>query len=494
MSSMKDKLVNKPLYDPARISNIGRTPDQKDYAQIRDFFFYQNTPIIQQVLQNDLLNYMDGADIKRIKYITTDFFVPAFLKKLCNVYDTPPLFKSNEEIPEEFTALMEEADILPFLSDTFEKMRFHNTVLASAKYNDRLDRIILENHYNIGNSFVYTYPDYNGEWQALAYLHNTVKNFNHFVCWDRETNEHYIIKTKEATPDFNEEKDSLRFVGDYFFINGNEDYSAPDYGMPFTTYRYYFDGMNFFGNGMDSIVELVRTINVLLTVMTDDTVQESIRLLILNFNPTGTQGEKGQLKTGLRHPLFVEDRLGASADPTGSIVSADLYNEEILKLVEGLTDMLSSLHNIDNVLKANLDQSLSGIALKLKTEPMLRQWANDINKVRKNDLEFIKKVVAVNNYHRPDKQIPEAFLDSLVLDYQEPSIVTNEQEDYNLEKQKWEDGVSSPVQYLMKRNPEKSENQIKEEIQKNLTDTSEMIDTGNAFQIEPVNLEDEVNA
>ena len=182
-----------------------------------------------------------------------------------------------------------------------------------------------------------------------------------YYVWDRDLNEmYYVYIPKNQTLKFDLSKESQRSLGDIVPIGDNEDIIAPEYenGMPFTTYRYKDCYMDFWGNGMDSVVELIRSINILLTICNDDTIQESIRLLILNFNPTGVEGESGQLKTGLRHPLFVEEGY-TDMDPQGNIVSADLYNDDIVKLIESLTDSLSSLHNVDNILKKNLTQNLT---------------------------------------------------------------------------------------------------------------------------------------
>ena len=282
-------------------------------------------------------------------------------------------------------------------------------------------------------------------------------------------------------------KQSGRASGTIEPVGMNEDIFAPEYenGLPFTLYRYKDCYMDFWGNGMDSLVELVRSINILLTISNDDTIQESIRLLILNFNPTGVEGEAGQLKTGLRHPLFVEEGY-SDTDPNGKIVSADLYNDDIIKLIESLTDSLSSLHNVDNIIKKNLEQNLSGVSLRLKNEPLLRQWANDINKVRKSDIELIKNVVSVNNYHRPKNQIPMQVFDNFELEYQEPQVVTDVKEEYELERMKWDDGTSSPLLYILRKNPEFTEEEARDYLKKNIADYGDLTTISSEFILKDV--------
>ena len=454
-------------------------------SKVRDYFFYQDNFAIRKILYADLLKYMDGFDIKRLRHITVDFFLSSFLKKLSNVYDQTPLINVDDE---RLSALFEEVNLWSVLGDSFERMRLHNTVLACVKYDEEQDKVYIDNSHSAANTLVYC-NEYNPRiWDVLAYEIHRDKDGIDYVVWDRVLKEHYMLKTKKEVPEYVEDKLSTRLEGETYLIGDNVDITAPnyngDYTHPYVTYRYYDHPYEFWGNGLDSLIELNRTINVLLTVMSDDTIQESIRLLILNFNPVGTVGEKGQMKTGLRHPLFDEDAFGQNQSPSGQILSAQLYNDEIISLIEKLTDMVSSMHNVENILKTELKHSLSGIALRLKNEPMLRQWANDINVVRKTDLELIKKVIMVNNYYRPNNQISESVVDDLQIDYQEPKVITDDAEEYALEKEKWNDGVSSPVKYIMRRNPEFTEEEARDYIKQNLAEFNETFSISNQVVIQ----------
>ena len=461
-------------------------------SKIREIFFTQNNEEIKRLLTFDLNHYLDGADIGRMKLITLDFFVPAFLEKISNIYDTPPLFKNEEGTvidDERFSKLMNEVGFITKMSQTAKLMKFNNTALSHVKYNERLDKVFIDTRLQEHNCSIRPYDDFPHEWEMVAYkVGSDIKEKDKYIVWDRELGQMYCTyvgenKGIEFTNDAQYRvKGVVRPVGD------NLDLLAPEYvfGMPFTIYRNSDLTSSFWGNGMDAMIELVRSINVLLTITNDDTIQESIRLLILNFSPSGVEGEKGQMKAGLRHPLFVEEGF-ADTDPKGQIVSADLYNDDVIKLIYAMVYALSSLHNVDNVLKQNLNQSLAGISLRLKNEPLLRQWSADINKVQQQDIELIKHIVSVNNYHRPDNKIDEKIIETLVVEYQEPQVVTDIKEEYDLEKMKWEDGTSSPVLYVMRKNPEMSEAEAKDYIAKNLEDMSEVFDNRNSFIIEEEN-------
>jgi len=452
-------------------------------SSLRSTFYTQDNIGIKRVLSQDLNQYLDGADIGRMKLITLDFFVSAFLNKICNVYDTPPLFKTTEGTSiddERFAEVMQEVGLIRKFGETFQMMRFNNTAISHVKYNEQLDRLFISNTLQPHNCKVKCYSDFYHEWEMLAYkVRSDIKDKEKYIVWDRELNQmyaNYVNEGRDVEWDDSAQQ-GYRVKGAIKPIGNNEDIIAPEYanGMPFTTYRFSDIADDFWGNGMDSIVELIRSINVLLTVTNDDTIQESIRLLILNFSPTGAEGEKGQMKTGLRHPLFVEEGFSDS-DPKGQILSADLYNEDVLKLIDSMTDAISSLHNVDNVLKQNISESMSGVALRLKNEPLLRQWSSDINVVQAKDIELLKHIVSVNNYHRPDRTIDESLLEEMQMDYQEPQVVTDIKEEYDLEKAKWEDGTSSPVLYVMRKNPEMTEDDAKEFIGKNMDDMAELFE------------------
>ena len=149
------------------------------------------------------------------------------------------------------------------------------------------------------------------------------------------------------------------------------------------------------------------------------------------------------------------------------------------------------MYSVDNILKANLTQSLSGIALRLKNEPILRQWKNDINIVRRADMEMLRKMIMINNYYRPDKQISESVLNELQIDYQEPKVITDDAEEYALEKEKWNDGISSPVKYIMRRNPEFTEQEAIDYIKQNLTEYNDIFSLSSQIDVNEVEEDEE---
>ena len=467
------------------------------FAARRDYFYEKDNHVIKSFLENDLRRYlMDPVDIARIRFITVDYFIPAFLEKLSNVYDTAPVFKFEKELSEDvetkFSNLMKEVKMVPFMSETFKKMRLHNTVMAHVQYAEDIDKIHLNNGFNVGTTYVVEHPAYTLEWTALAYEYITKKNKVVWVVWDRSFHEHYYVMVDKQLPNFHPDKDTKRFDGDVKAIGDDGNLDAPNYGdefvMPWVIYRYENHNDDFWGNGMDFLVELERVINVLFTCAGDDTIQETIRMLILNFDPAGTQGEGGTMKTGLRHPIYPKGgSIGGQNDAKADVVKVDLYNKDIYELVENISSMVSNLHNIDSPLKDRIMDTLSGIALRLRAEPLLRTWGHDINLVRDYDLELIEKTILVNNYHRKDNVIDPKIMEGLTIDYQEPKLVKDEKEEYGTERMKWEDGISSPVKYLMKQDPEiKSEEDAKVAIKKNLKDSKDVgLQTREAVEVKP---------
>lgn len=452
-------------------------------AEILDFLYEQDNYVIQKLLQRDLIKYMDGGDISRMKWITVDSFVPSFLKKICNVYDNPPNIILNEETGDKFKKdmdvfikLMQEVRLRSSMTETFEKMRLHNTIVPYIKYNKKQDRLKIDNNYNVATSFVVTEREDSLELSAIGYEQLDDKHKVTWVVWDRDLKQHYRLKTKLVLPNYDYGEG---FQGTKIAIGDNNGLEMPkyndEYELPFVVYRYKNHNNSFWGNGMDFLSDLVMSINILLTVINDDSIQETLRLLLLNFNPVGTDGEKGQLKAGLRHPFFDESGgIGNDKKVDGKILSADLYNKEILKLIDKLVEIVASLHNIDSPLKALLTENLAGIAIRMRNEPLLRNWKNDINILRYPDRELLRKLILVNNYHRKDqsnKQINVEIMEHIEIIYAEPTIITDEQADYTLEQSKWKDGTSSPIIYLMKQNPALTQEKAEEILTKNLKDT-----------------------
>jgi hypothetical protein len=441
-------------------------------AQNRDYFYDQDNDAIGQILRADLSPFMDTADISRLNPITLDQFVYSFLEKVCNVYDRPPVFQFPEGVKpaskEAFMHLMDEVQIHQVMQENFLRTRLHNSILVTVKWSKQLDRLFIENGYNEGNTFVVPHDEYLYEPRIVAYETVGWDNKLLWIVWDREANEHYA--TKEL-PKY--DPASRQVLSEKIPIPPAKSIAAPPI-WPWTAYHYRRQN-DFWGNGLDGLIQLARSINVLLTVLNDDSIRETIRLLILNFNPAGSKGEKGQLKTGLTHPIYPESRVGDGSGPTADVVSADLYTEEIIGLIDKLTEIVSSTHNIPNPLKSQMTEALAGVTLRMKNEPLLQQWEKDQGILRPYDRDLLGRIVEANNFFRPGARVDPGILAELSVKYSDPSIVTDEAADLATEELKWRAGVSSPVAYVQSKHPEMTEKEAEEFIRKNLAQWNDLM-------------------
>lgn len=441
-------------------------------AQLRDYFYDQDNSAIQARLRGDLDPFFDTADLGKLNLLTVDSFVYAFLEKLCNVYDRQPVFQFADDvqqgIKDRFSALMNEVRIHQVMQETFLRCRLHNTVLSTVKWSKALDRVFIESGYNVGNTFVVEHPEYMYDASLIAYETLTWDNKSRWIVWDREHGEHYAT---DGPPKWDDQ--SRTVVSDKISIPGAFGIVAPPV-WPWVVYHYRLQN-DFWGNGLDGLVQLARSINVLLTVLNDDSIRETIRLLILSFMPSGTTGEKGQLKSGLTHPIYPESRVGNTTPPQAQVVSAELYTEQIVMLIEKLTEIVSSLHNIPNPLKSQMTDNLAGVTLRMKNEPLLQQWEKDQGIMRPYDKELIRCIVEVNNYYRPGKRIDAAVIDELTIVYSDPSIVTDEKSELEIEQLKWSAGLSSPVAYLQSKNPNMTSQDAEDSIRQNLEIYNELM-------------------
>ena len=474
---------------------------QAGKAILRSEFLEKDNAVIYSVLRGDLKKHMEDNDINNVIPTTLDEFVPSFLDQICNVYDTPPVFKFDDKLKGKdrdimnFTKLMEEVKIHQVLQQNNKKMRLHNCILDYVKYNPELDIIFIENDYTIGTCKVFTYPSYRYEPKAVAFETYNEKDEKIWIVWDRKdknTIEHYIT---DEEPSF--DADTGLVTVDRRPVGKNKDFTGPAY-WPWTVYRYEEHNSEFWGNGMDWLINLSRVINLMLTVTGDDAIQQNLRLLILNFTPIGTETEdeypeKNQssnkrIKSGMRHPIFAKENNnpGASKNsttPHGEVVSGDLNLDAMVQFVRDLSDMAASLHGVDSTLKKEIESSLSGIAMAIKNQPKMIQWSKDIQTLRPFDRKLIKSIIEVNNYYRTTedttKKIDLAILDYLTIDYQRPRVVTDEKAEYELEKMKWGDGVSSPILWVKRHHPEMDDKQAEEYVRNNLSKWNELqgIDT-----------------
>jgi len=181
--------------------------DRGKLANIREVFFSRDVISTINILKQDIQLYVDKGDISRMKLIVLDELIPYFLKSICNVYDTPPLFKFAETVdPKEvdrFNELTKEIQLNRFLSETFERCRFHNTIIVYIRYNKELDKMFIENSWHAGNCEIETYEGYSLEQKKFGYLMDTAKGKDKYrIFWEllgynedgTANTEHYKVK------------------------------------------------------------------------------------------------------------------------------------------------------------------------------------------------------------------------------------------------------------------------------------------------------------
>jgi hypothetical protein len=310
-----------------------------------------------------------------------------------------------------------------------------------------------------------------------------------WYVWDKVLEQHYYIKS-----DF--EYDPVKgVIGKKYPIPGNEraadPLAKPKDIWPFVIRRYKQQDEDFWGHGLDSLIELNRVINVLATISSDDIVNETLGIWLFNFNPAEAGSNKaadGRIKTGKRNPLFFSSKVNTGKEPTGQVIRAELQTEQIVGFVDMLSDKLASMFGVENVMKQQIQQDLSGIALRLRNEPLLRQWNEDINIWRNCDLQSCKNIVELNNYYRQkqnglkdyrgewieDNYIDPAILNKMTIDYQEPEVVTDEAMEFETYAKEARIGLKSWVARFMKRNPEMSEKEAEKKIKENKEINSEL--------------------
>lgn len=443
--------------------------EEKKCGILRNVFYSQDNSGIVGILKSDLQHFMDNWDVNNLRLISLDDFVKSFLSKISLVHKSPVIVKLDNNVNEEqgnrFRKLLTETDFHRVLQDTEMRMKLHNTLLLGIRYFDKLDKLYLDNSFDAGTTQVFGFDGFEQEERYVVRHRINKEEKDEYVVWDRANEYNYRIlsepKYDASTEDLLNDKYDIKYDMPFNFV--------PSY-YPFVKYRNNDQNSGFWGNGMDGLIELVRTINVLLTITGDDAIGESLRILLMNFVPVGIDGKPGHFKVGMRNPLIATET-DTGQEARAEIVSADLYVDEITTLIDKLVDQMSSMHGIDNVLTKEIKADVSGVAMRIKNEHMMRTWKVDINIVRKYDYELLSKLVEVNNYHRPSNKIDPKIIEVISLDYAAPNYNIDPMEEYNLERMKWQDGLSSPIMYVMKHNPEFTKEDAIKFIEENLDDT-----------------------
>jgi len=461
--------------------------ERKALANVREIFFSRDAMNTANILRKDLLLYMGAVEVSKMKMVIIDELIPSFLRKICNVYDVPPVYTfpldddGGEVIPaeqaDELKAFWKDLEMNVFFQENMEMMRFNNVSIAYIKYLKEMDMVHIDGSFHAGNCLIETFDDYEFGIKKITYFREVGKDKYAYVWELLKMNDdgtaltlHYKYKL-EKDGSIPQSPVKEKIVPDEPVAEGEDesaadDFSGPEY-WPFIVYRYSERAGTFWGNAMDSLVELIRVINVLLTVANNDSIQETIRILILSFIPDGNKDESGKIKAGLTNPITPDGEIGDN-EIKGQILRADLFNKEILALIEGIFGIVSNTHNIGSLLKQDIKEKLSGLALRISQAPMLRDWAHDINIMRQPDLKLLSTVVRIRNYWNEEDTLSQEAADAVQLDYQSPNIVTDDKADYELERLKWPDGTSSPLLWVMANNPEFTKDEAIAYIEKNI--------------------------
>lgn len=477
---MSDSTNNRHVENHTEIQGKSLSERRWD-AGLIDWFYDKDSGVIESTLRSDLKPVYDSVDIDKMRLVTINEYLPAFMRELIHVYDSSPVIKwsgaTDEEggrvdEPESLTRLRKllmEVDWTGALRDNLIQCRLHNTVFASANYNKDLDRMFIETGYNIGNSWVQEWEGFFREWEIFAYEVLREGKGITWIVWDRKRNEHYEYHTDKTLPIYDPE---VGLIGDKIPIGDNENIDAPNYGgdqsPPYVFYRYSRSNADFWGHGMISLIDLIRSVNMMLSMAVDDTLLQTMHLLVMNFTPTGTEGEKGQLKLGMRHPIIAANTTpGTAEDPKAEVVSGELFTDEIIKIIDKLLDFVANMFEVDNPIRDDLEKTLSGVALRIRAEPMQRNWAEDITRVMKGDRDLVRSLVEVNNLNRKENQIDVKILDEITIDYIEPSIVKDEDGEFELERKRQAEGYSNKIDWVMQTNPEFTEADAREFLERN---------------------------
>ena len=444
-------------------------------AQTRNVYFSQDNLSIQHILRSQLQKFISHYDISKLQYISLDDFTRAFLSKIALVHKSPMIVRYSENVDEktqlQIQSLFNEVEINKVLQNAEMRMKLHNTILIGVRYFDKLDKLYLDASFDAGTCKIVGFDGFEDEERFV--IRQRMNRFEkpEWVVWQRDTKWNY--KTADE-PRYDIEREDL--VNMRYMIDGSGRFDFQQTYFPFVKYQAVDQDYGFWGNGFDALVQLVQNVNILLTILADDTISETLRILLLNFVPVGIDGKPGEFKVGMRNPIIAQLPPGEEAN--AEVLSADLYTDEILTFVDKLVDQLASMHGIDNVLTKEIKADITATAERLRSEHLVQSWERDINVIRKYDLKLVNKIIEVNNFHRSENQIDPDVIKELTLDYQIPNAVTNEVEDYTLERMKWEDGVSSPLLWVMRRNPEMSKDQATLYIQQNKTSTNELLGIG----------------
>lgn len=439
-------------------------------AQERDNYYDINT----YVINNDLRNLLEDHNVStktanQTLATTIGTLVNAFLDDLCSVYDRPVHIALNQNASKSdnkhFTSLMNNINIDYEFNSNIKKMKLHNTIITKIGYNKYTNKIYLDNSLNEGNTRVWTFINDYYDWEVIAYE----IPYNDDIYWsvfDRVRKEQYILGIAESEPSFNRSKSTKRVTGKdaiYFLIGDNKNFAIPNYN-PYVIYRNKKQS-EFWGYGFNELISFAKSLNLLLSVTNRDTITETLRYAVANFKPKGNN----PIKAGASNPIYPSNNaMSSSKDPKIDITSADLYNKDISEWMKTIFTIISNLLKIQNPFAREVGTNMSGIALLIRNQPKIDTWFKDVAKVKKSDIELITNICKANNIYDKKNHISPSAFEKITIEYQKPSIVTDEVAAYELYKKQVTDGNTSPLQWIIDHNKGISKDKAQEMINNNL--------------------------
>jgi len=244
----------------------------------------------------------------------------------------------------------------------------------------------------------------------------------------------------------------------------NPDMINPYGILPFAWFRDQIPVGSFFGAMDESLINAQETLNVMLTSLNQLTKYQGFSQPVLKGCDAKTP-----IMVDPSRPIRIPAAMRDEQQGEFLFVTPQSKISEILDEVEKLIERTCSRYGISSTALRGDTSAMSGYALKIKDAKLERRRVDSTPLCRAALLEWWNVLKVIHNTHSAaSEQVPTDA--ELLIDFAEPEYSENPASQLDMQMKQIELGLVSPIDIMMRENPDLDEATAKKKYEQNLAD------------------------
>ena len=424
--------------------------------------------IERQAEAQKLLDYYNGLQLEHLTDVmASQFSDPDALNmqpavdnitryiadEISRVFDSPPVLTCENAAGQALLDQQMKSGVLPLLFKTAEVYANLTGVCAIHPWYDPIAGIIKNAILPSSVLFVAQRRDDPTEAEAVIYTRETRDTISamptvEYVHWDSEN--------------------VFTFYANSYGAQNAPSADNPDminpYGkLPFAWFRDQIAVGTFFTEVDETLVNAQETLNVMLTSLNQLTKYQGFSQPVLSGCDAGKS-----IVVDPSRPIRIPPAMRDEQPGKFEFVTPNSKISEILEEVKAHVERVCSRYGISITALSGGNTASSGYALKIMESRLERRRVDSTPLCRSALLEWWEIVKVIHNTHNGAGSIPADA--ELIIDFAEPEYMEDPTTEIDMQIKQVEQGFISPVDVIMKANPDLDEKQAKAKYTQNLAD------------------------